>query len=122
MMAGSADVTLESRPGRDCTVVRVVGTLDLATAPAMQACLQEAIDGGARVIVLDLDGVGLIDSSALGALVAVHKELRQHEGRLCLAAVRPLVRRVFELTSVDRLVRIYDSVEAAEADLAAAVG
>jgi hypothetical protein len=42
--------------------------------------------------------------------------------QLCLAAVQRVVLRVFELTSVDRLVSVYDSVEAAEEDLAAAGG
>ncbi|WP_426507336.1 STAS domain-containing protein [Dactylosporangium sp. McL0621] len=84
--------------------------------PALRAYLQQAMDEGASVIVLNLAGVGFIDSSGLGAVLSGYKELRQRTGRLCLAAVQPIVRRVFELTSVDRLVTIYDSVEAAEAD------
>jgi anti-sigma B factor antagonist len=119
-MAGPAEVSLTTRQGRGCTVVQVDGALDLASAPALRACLQQAMDDGAGVIVLNLAGVGFIDSSALGAVVWGYKELRQRTGQLCLAAARPMVRRVFELTSVDRLMTIYDSVEAAEADLAGA--
>jgi anti-sigma B factor antagonist len=119
MMAGSAELSLITRPGRGCTVVQVDGTLDLASTPAFRAYLRQVMDDGASVIVLDLAGVKFMDSSALGAIVSVYKELRQRAGRLCLAAVQPVVRRVFELTSVDRVVSIYDSVEAAEADLAA---
>jgi anti-sigma B factor antagonist len=118
-MAGSAEVALTTRQGRGCTVVQVHGALDLASAPALRAYLQRVMDDGVSVIVLDLAGVGFMDSSGLGAVVWGYKELRQLSGRLCLAAVQPVVRRVFDLTSVDRFVGIYDSLEAAEADLAA---
>ena len=118
-MTGSAEVSLTVRAGLGCTVVRVGGVLDLATAPDLKACLQQAIQDGARNIVLDIADVQFIDSSALGALVSIYKELQPRSGRLCLAAVPPLVLRVLRLTSVDRLVTVYDSVEAAEQDLAA---
>jgi anti-sigma B factor antagonist len=120
VMGASVDVSLTTRPGRGCTVVQVTGALDLATAPELRACLQQAVDGGARIIVLDLAGVRFIDSSALGTMVLTYKDLQLRAGRLCLAAVQPLVLRVLELTSVDSLVSIYDSVEAAEDDSAAA--
>ncbi len=118
-MDKSVGVSLTTRQGRGCVVVNVVGVLDLATVPDLRACLQQAVQGGARCIVLDLAGVRFIDSSALGTIVLTYKELQPRAGRLCLAAVHPLMLRVFELTSVDRLVGIYPSVEAAEEDLAA---
>jgi anti-sigma B factor antagonist len=122
VMGGSVEVSLTTRPGRGCTVVQVAGELDMATEPDLKACLMRAVDAGARCIVLDLAGVRFIDSSALGTIVLTYKALQQRAGRLCLAAAQPLVLRVLGLTSVDRLVGIYPSVEAAEADLAAAGG
>jgi anti-anti-sigma factor len=122
VLAGPAEVSLAARPGHGCTIVQVSGALHLATSPQLRTCVQQAIDGGASIIVLDLAGVRFVDSSALGAIVRIYKELHRRAGRLCLAAVRPSVLRVFQLTSVDRLVRIYDSVEAAEADVAASSG
>jgi anti-sigma B factor antagonist len=121
-MAGSSGVSVTSRAGRGCTVVRVAGDLDLASAPDLRAGLQQAVDDGGDTIVLDLAGVPFIDSSGLGTIVLTYKDLQQRAGRLCLAAVQPFVLKVLELTSVDRLVSIYDSVEAAEDDLATADG
>ena len=117
-MSGSAAVSLTTRPGRGCTVVQVVGERDMATEPALRGCLMRAVEDGARCIVLDLAGVRFIDSSVLGTIVLTYKALQERAGRLCLAAVQPLALRVLELTSVDRLVSIYPSVDAAEADLA----
>ena len=121
-MAGTSGVSVTIRPGRGCTVVQVAGELDMASAPDLRAGLRQAVDDGGDTIVLDLADVRFIDSSGLGMIVLTYKELQLREGRLCLAAVQPFVLKVFALTSVDSLVSIYDSVEAAEEDLAAASG
>ncbi|MCY1138295.1 STAS domain-containing protein [Actinoplanes sp. Pm04-4] len=109
------DLLVSARPGRGCTVVGVRGDLDMATSPRLQNSLQELIDAGDRRVVVDLAGVGFMDSSALGALVVTYKALREAGGRLALAAAGPGVRYVLSITSVDQVIELYDSVEAAEA-------
>lgn len=112
------DLSLSTRQGRDCTVVEVAGDLDMATAPELRECLLSVMDAGARSVVVDLAGVGFMDSSALGALVVAFKQLREHGGRLSLAAVQQPVRTVLAITSVDRVIEIYDTAQAAEEDAA----
>ncbi|MEV4713178.1 STAS domain-containing protein [Micromonospora sp. NPDC049374] len=109
------DLLLSARPGLGCTVVEVSGDLDMATSPQLRDSLQQLIDAGDRQVVVDLGGVGFMDSSALGTLVVMFKALRDVGGRLCLASVQPGVRRVLSITSVDRVVDIYDDVPGAEA-------
>ncbi len=111
------DLLLSARPGRGCTVVEVRGDLDMATAPQLREGLQRLIDAGDRQLVVDLADVAFMDSSALGALVVIFKALREVGGRLSLAAVQPTVHGVLRITSVDRVVDVYDSVRAAEADV-----
>ena len=111
------DLLVAARPGRGYTVVEVHGDLDMATSPQLRESLQRLIDAGGRQVVVDLAGVGFMDSSALGALVTIFKRLRDVGGRLCLAAVQPAVRSVLSITSVDQAIVVYDSIEAAEADV-----
>ncbi|MEU7932882.1 STAS domain-containing protein [Micromonospora echinofusca] len=108
---------LSVRPGRGCTVLGVSGELDMATSPQLREGLRRLIDGGDRQVVVDLAEVGFMDSSALGALVVTFKALRELDGRLSLAAVQPAVRSVLRVTSVDRAIQVYDTVQAAEADM-----
>jgi anti-sigma B factor antagonist len=108
------DFALSTRQGRTGTVVEVTGDLDMSTAPQLRDRLQELTNGGARLVVVDLTGVGFLDSSALGALVVAFKDLREQGGWLRLAGVRPLVRRVLSITSVDRVIEIFDTAEDAE--------
>ncbi|MFE9960514.1 STAS domain-containing protein [Micromonospora sp. NPDC005299] len=111
------DLLMSVRPGRGCTVVEVRGEVDMATAPQLREGLQRLVDAGDRQVVVDMAEVGFIDSSALGALVVIFKSLRDVGGRLRLAAVQPAVRSVLRVTSVDRAIDVYDSVQAAEADV-----
>lgn len=111
------ELSLATRPGRGCLIVQVGGVLDMATTPDVRSSLQQALDDGARIVVLDLTDVPLIDSTALGMIVWLHKQVLERGGHVGVAAARPVVLRVFELTAVDRFIRTYDSVEAAEDDL-----
>ena len=109
--------SLASRPGRGCVVVQVAGVLDLATVPEVRRCLQQALDAGDRNVALDFTAVRFVDSTAIGMIAWLHNQLQERGGRVSVAATEPIVLRVFELTSLDRLLRVYDTLEAAEDDL-----
>jgi anti-sigma B factor antagonist len=106
------DLVMSTRPGDGCTVVEVHGDLDMATQPRLRDGLQPLVGSGP--VVVDLAGVEFMDSSALGALVVMFKAVRAGGGRLCLARVREPVRTVLSVTSVDRVIDVYDTVQAAE--------
>jgi anti-sigma B factor antagonist len=111
------DLVVSTRAGDGCIVVEVRGDLDMATQPQLRDGLQPLI--GPSQVVVDLTAVGFIDSSALGTLVVTFKALRDVGGRLCLAGVQGPVRAVLSLTSVDRVIDIYDTVQAAEESMPA---
>ncbi|GAB5519402.1 MAG: hypothetical protein RhofKO_16530 [Rhodothermales bacterium] len=84
-----------------------VATVDVLTdallgdhALAFRKHLYALIAQGHSQVVIDLSAVYRIDSLALGALVAVHKETR---GRLTLRGVTMSVTRVLKLTRLDRV-------------------
>lgn len=108
------DFALSTRQGRTGPVVEVAGDLDMSTTPQLRDRLHELVNSGARMVVVDLTSVGFLDSSGLGALVVAHKDLRERGGWLRLAGIRPPVRRVFSLTSVDRVIEIFDTAGDAE--------
>jgi anti-sigma B factor antagonist len=113
------ELMLSARQGRDCTVVQVRGVLDYATAPQLRQMLQQLLDDRAGRVVVDFAEVSLMDSSGLGTLVVMFKAFREHDAQLCVAAVQPLVRSVLTLTSVDQVIDVYATVQAAEQDLPA---
>lgn len=111
------DLQLSARDGKACTVVKVGGEVDMDTGPELNDLLQRVADGGAVQVVLDFADVSFLDSSGLGVLVVWLKELEGRGGRLCVAAVQAIVAYVLRVAAVDQVLDVYETVEAAEADM-----
>jgi anti-sigma B factor antagonist len=108
------DIQITTRTcGQGKVLVSIVGELDVSTTPKMKAALAELTEGGCERILVDMSGVPFMDSTALGALVGALKRLRERGGELELAALQPGVRRVFDITRLESVFRIHESVEQA---------
>lgn len=92
------------------TVVRPAGTrLDALVAVQFKDRMKLAVEGGGGCVVLDLSAIDFLDSSGLGAVVAVRRFLRDGQ-RLELAGLMPAVQRVFRLTRMDTVFVLHDGV------------
>ncbi len=98
-----------ARASGDVTVVTVEGQLIVANRQDLKQVIQDALDGGARKLLLDFGPTGYIDSSGLGALVSINKKVREQGGELRLAGLNEDLRSLFELTKLDTLFVIADS-------------
>lgn len=92
------------------------GRLNMVGAPQLREVVSEVVSGGTSRVVLDLGGTEFMDSSGLGALIGCLKVARQAGGDLRIANVQPQVQMVLELTSMNRILTPYGSVEAAFSD------
>jgi len=91
--------------------------LDAAGAPDFKARVGATLDGGSGRIVLDLSAVELVDSTGLSAILSVLKRLPP-DGVLALAGCRKPVTELIKLTRLDRVLRLFPTVEEAEQALA----
>lgn len=99
----------------DVTVIQVDGQLTVGNRQDLKAAVQQAVDGGARKLLLDCAATSYIDSSGLGALVTISKRVREVGGLIRLAGLNDDLRSLFELTKLDTLFTIMDSAEEAVA-------
>jgi anti-sigma B factor antagonist len=90
--------------------------LDAAAAPAFKAALHDNVVGQPRYVVVDLSAVEFLDSTGLGTLVSLMKMMGGH-GTLALAGPQPPVRRLLQITQLDRVFRLFDTQPEAEAAL-----
>lgn len=101
---GASDFRVEEdQPRRGTVVMSVYGDLDLHTADELGDRLVSAVERGATSLVVDLTGVAFVDSQGLGALLRGTRRLGAGEGRFRLVVPAPEIRRVFEITSLDRV-------------------
>lgn len=104
---------MDTRIEDDKAVLAVRGSVDLTTAPALRGRLAELIDDGHMCIVVDLADTDFLDSTGLGALVAALKRLRMKDGEIRVVCTTGHVRKVFEITSLDRVFQMHASLESA---------
>ena len=86
--------------------VAVRGEIDIATSDELRSALLALSDQGARQVTVDLSDLDFIDSTGLGALIRVLKHYRELGGDLKLASPTRPVRKVLEITSLDKLFQI----------------
>jgi anti-sigma B factor antagonist len=98
------------------------GELDHATAPELRQPLDAAIKAGVRAVLVDLSDCNFIDSTGLSVLVHAHARLLDDGGRLEICCPDPQVRRLLEITGVDRSFGVHRTRDEALAALAAPSG
>jgi anti-sigma B factor antagonist len=101
--------TAELEGGVACA--KVVGEADLHTAPELKDVLGALVADGARLVLVDLSLATFLDSTTLGVLMGVMKKLRAQGGQIAIVCSDPNIVRIFEITLLDRVFAIFDTVE-----------
>jgi anti-sigma B factor antagonist len=81
-------------------VIAVDGELDLSAAPELRDAIGAAIGRGATTVVVDLNEVTFIDSTAIGVLLAARQRLLRSGGSLEVVCTEPNVVRVLEIVGM----------------------
>jgi anti-anti-sigma factor len=63
------------------------------------------------MILVDLTALRFIDSGAMQMIIAAHQVFRREGGTLALVHPTGAVARMLELTEIDRLITVHDSVD-----------
>ncbi len=85
--------------------------LDAASAPKFKAAIEQYLKEDDKRIILDLSNVSFMDSSGLGAVVAVLKRL--NGGEIRVVGLQKAVKELFRLTRMDRIFQCHEDLESA---------
>jgi anti-sigma B factor antagonist len=94
-------------------VVRVGKALDFRNAAEFKASCQEHVRAGVRYFVLDFSGTGILDSTGLGVIFSLYRQLTPIGGQVVFASVSRPVQVVVQLTRTYKVFRQFPTVEAA---------
>ncbi|GIH73349.1 anti-sigma-B factor antagonist [Sphaerimonospora thailandensis] len=103
-------VATRSQAGQ--AVMAIYGEIDLYTAPRLQAEFTRVLETGPDRVVIDMSGVEFCDSTGMNVLLSALKRLRERGGTLEVAAPRPAVRKILQVTGLDSVFTVYDAVPA----------
>ena len=104
------ELKVTCRPQGEYVVMSVHGEIDLYTVPRLQRELAGVLASGCPVrIVVDLSGVDFCDSTGVNVLLAAHRQARETGGDLELAAPRPAVRKILQVTGLEAVFTVTDN-------------
>ena len=107
-MSNSTLSIQDSRQG-DVTILKLVGSIDAATAAKLNTALRKELGEGRFNLVCDMAGVDYISSAGVGTLLAALKETRSGKGKLVLAGVQKPVLDIFDVLRFSPLFLFKDS-------------
>src|SRR5581483_10433745 len=109
--SSSESLHVTSYPYGRGIVVKLAGELDMATAGELDQTIRTALGNAPEVLVLDLTNLKFLDSAGLGVLVKGHNASGQTAFRLVVTS--PAIQRPLELTGLDQVFEMFDSLDAA---------
>lgn len=103
----STQFGIETKRVGTTLVVRLVGELDLASAPQLDPVLRQA-DGGVDTLIIDLEPLTFIDCSGLHAVFDLWELSRRDGFNVEIVGARGQVRRVLHITRLEAVLPLVD--------------
>jgi len=97
----------------DIPVLRVDGKIIGNAVNALKREMDKQIEQSGGRLVLDLTKVPLLDSSALGTIIATLQSLKKMDGKLVLLSPQDAVMNVLKVTRLNTILEIYPDEESA---------
>jgi anti-sigma B factor antagonist len=108
-------VTARESAGQPYTLVTIVGEADVTNREDLRAVLDEEVTRQPSMVILDLSGLRFMDSSALHVILQANRALDRQGAMMALVAPQDAVAKMLRLTTADRLVPVFRTVEEAAA-------
>ena len=110
---GRVDLKLGHYSKDGIEVVDVEGEIDVYTAPRLRELLIDLVNKNNYQLVVNMEKVEFLDSTGLGVLVGGLKRVRAHDGSLDLVCTQERILKIFRITGLTKVFRIYQTVDQA---------
>lgn len=110
-------VIKQHKVSNDFVQVDLHGQIDSHTSQQVEEALESELNQNHYRLLVSFTDVTYISSSGLKVLVTAWRKARDHKGDVVLAGLQPRIMEVFEMIGFDMMFNIYDSPEAALADM-----
>ena len=86
--------------------IKLSGEIDIVNADVFKKDATEILERENKDLVFDCADLDFVDSTALGAFVAVQKQASARGLSMKLKNVKPRIQKLFTITAVDSLIEI----------------
>jgi anti-sigma B factor antagonist len=109
----NSTLTVSSRTDGPATIITPVGDVDLTASPLLRQEIKKVQASAPKRVIVDLAGVGYMDSSGLATLVEAMQLARKTGTRIVLCALTDRVRSIFEIARLDSVFAIAGNLDEA---------
>jgi anti-sigma B factor antagonist len=108
-IAAMAELNISERQAGDVTVLDMGGKITIGEGSvALRSAIRRLLEEGKKKILLNLAGVGYIDSSGIGELVSSYTAINKDGGQLKLLN---LTQKLRDLLTITKLLTVFDVYE-----------
>jgi len=97
---------------KNCQIFHLLGQLDAFSEPTFQKVILSYLKQGANQIILDLSQIDFIDSSGIGALVRIAKQLESIKGKMQIVT-NPRVTQTVKMVRLEKFLNLRNSLDEA---------
>ena len=101
---------ISTREESGAAIISVSGEVDLYSSPDFRTALLKMTEQKGAQIIVDLADVPYMDSSGLATLVEGYQKTTGNGGSLAIVNLQKGVREVFELSNLDQIFDIFDTI------------
>ncbi len=95
----------------EITIVTVNGRLDANTAPVADKTIKKILKRDCLRMIFDFSTMDYLSSGGLKVILGATKELRRKDGQIILCSLSKFVKEIFEVSGLNSLIPITDTVE-----------
>jgi anti-sigma B factor antagonist len=108
-----SEVSFDTRTQNGVDVIDISGQLDAFSTPDAKAEFKKLTDSRRFKLVLNLANLTYVNSTAIGAIVAVAQQVRRRKGDLKICGMKEDIRKVFDLVGASKILEIFETEQEA---------
>ncbi len=97
----------------DTSILRIEGEITSGSEKVLMDAFAQAVDGGAKTVILDFGALDYMNSGGIGLLVTLLVRAQRQGRKLMAVGLNEHYRQIFSLTRLDEAIGIHDSTDAA---------
>jgi anti-sigma B factor antagonist len=110
-MGATEQLQIGKRQEGERIVLELEGELDMANAPLLQTAIEEQDLAGAKIVVLDLQGLTFLDSTGLRIILAAREQCWRRGQEFAVTPGSQQVQRLLSVTGVGEHLRTLASAD-----------
>lgn len=109
------NLSIQTIEENEKSILKLSGEIDAYTAPELKEALLPLTSKSGNTVEVDLAHVNYMDSTGLGVFVSALKSSKENDTSLKLVHLQDRVARLFNITGLDGIININDTIRGGSA-------